>query len=288
MEINYTQEKIGKKQHLAYTYGLDLLTQNSFSRALSKSQMYRLRRLCSRDIDFTSSIANLKRRCINSGYDKQMVNNVLEKANTLKRELIPIIQKEKQDMYKIKWITLSNSHFEKEVTEFVTNINNTVKDYQVSFELIKTTGPSIGSLLFNNFDKPTFYEKCISRCQICDNNSRGENKKVVSTVTGKSYNIDPNINCLNSGIYGITCKCKEQYEGKTTVTNGVRYHQHWTKNTTFKEHLNVCKSNPTLDDVKIQFLENVWNRGKYSLSEREYLWNKRLKGTINVQKTLKT
>ena len=143
-------------------------------------------------------------------------------------------------------------------------------------------------MLFNNFDKPAFQEKCTCRCFICDNDSKGGNKKVVSTVTGKNYHIDPNINCLNSGIYGITCKCKEQYEGKTTVTNCVRYNQHWTNNTTFKEHLNLCKSNPTVDDVKIQFLENVWNRGKYSLSEREYLWNKRLKGTINIQKTLRT
>ena len=33
-------------------------------------------------------------------------------------------------------------------------------------------------------------------------------------------------------------------------------------------------------------LENVWGRGKYTLSEREYLWNKRLKGNINIQKTI--
>ena len=71
------------------------------------------------------------------------------------------------------------------------------------------------------------------------------------------------------------------------MTNDVRYRQHWVKNTTVKEHLDSCKSNPTTNDVKIQFLENVWDRGKYSLSEREYLWNKRLKGTINIQKTIK-
>ena len=42
----------------------------------------------------------------------------------------------------------------------------------------------------------------------------------------------------------------------------------------------------TVNDVKVQFLENVWDRGKYSLSEREFLWNKRLKGNINIQKTI--
>ena len=71
------------------------------------------------------------------------------------------------------------------------------------------------------------------------------------------------------------------------MTHCVRYGQHWSINTTVKEHLEICKSKPTLSNVKVQFLENVWDRGKYSLSEREHLWNRRLKGTINIQKTLK-
>ena len=85
----------------------------------------------------------------------------------------------------------------------------------------------------------------------------------------------------------MTCKCIDQYSGKTTIKNSGRFTQHWTTNTTVNGHLITCKSKPTLGDVKIQFLENVWDRGKYSLSEREYLWNKRLKGTINIQKTIK-
>ena len=89
-----------------------------------------------------------------------------------------------------------------------------------------------------------------------------------------------------TGIYGITCLCVGQYSGKTTVTNGRRFGEHWSKSTSVKEHLKVCVSKPTPGDVKVQFLENVWDRGKYSLSEREYLWNKRIKGTINIQKVL--
>ena len=90
----------------------------------------------------------------------------------------------------------------------------------------------------------------------------------------------------HSGIYLITCKCGEQYIGKTTVSFGKRFNEHWTKNTAVKEHLNRCAEKPTKEDVKIQFVENVWNRGKFSLSEREFLWNKRFKGSINIQKTL--
>ena len=100
------------------------------------------------------------------------------------------------------------------------------------------------------------------------------------------YFINPNINCKNSGIYAITCKCVDQYSGKTTVMNGKRFKEHWSKSTSVKQHLTTCKSNPIQGDVKVQFLENVWDRGKYSLSEREFLWTKRLKGTINVQKVI--
>ena len=97
---------------------------------------------------------------------------------------------------------------------------------------------------------------------------------------------NPHVSCKNSGMYGITCLCVGQYSGKTKVTNGRRFGEHWSKSTSVKEHLNVCLSKPTPGDVKVQFLENVWDRGKYSLSEREYLWNKRIKGTINIQKVL--
>ena len=85
----------------------------------------------------------------------------------------------------------------------------------------------------------------------------------------------------------MTCKCNEQYVGKTTVQFNKRFNEHLNKATSVKEHLENCDTKPTVKDINIQYLENVWNRGKYTLSEREFLWNKRLKGSINLQKTLK-
>ena len=216
-----------------------------------------------------------------------MLNEILKEANSLKRELNCEIIRSVSETNKIRWVTLSGSSFEKEQKDFVNNINGVLKDHHIAFELIKTTGPTIGSQLFNNFDKPIFNnEKCKSRCVVCENDARGDHNNVVSSVTKKKYFINPNINCKNSGIYAITCKCVDQYSGKTTVTNGLRFKEHWSKSTSVKDHLNGCKSKPTLGDVKVQFLENVWDRGKYSLSEREYLWNRRLKGTINIQKII--
>ena len=98
------------------------------------------------------------------------------------------------------------------------------------------------------------------------------------------------MNCINSGTYAVTCDCLTQYTGKTTVCYNVRFPEHFGKNkgSTIFEHSQQCTQGKSMSNYKIQFLENMWNRGKYSLSEREYLWNHRLKGSLNIQKTLKS
>ena len=256
-------------------------------KGIVRSQMYRLRRLCSKDDDFRAAIENLKVRCSNAGYDKEMVDEILAEAGDLKRELRGK-QIRRDDMFKIRWVTLAHSKSEKEIESFVENVNNVLRNNSVAFEVIKTTAPTIGKQLFNNNNSGTdAVADCSSRCKVCGLNARGDVGTAVSSETGESYRIDSGMKCTNSGIYLITCKCKEQYSGKTTVTTGKRFSEHLRKDTSMKDHLNKCRSHPTEDDVKIQFVENVWNRGKYTLSEREYLWNRRMKGSINVQKTLK-
>lgn len=248
--------------------------------------MQRLRRLCSKDEDFKASIDQLKVRCYSSGYDKTMVDNVLEESHSLTRDFRSKPRVE-ETTNMIRWVTLAGSTFEKEQMEFVGNINGVLKEHHIAFEIIKTTGPTIGGQLFNNFDKSSLKtDDCNARCFICKNDARGDLESVISSVTKKKYHINPDISCKNSGIYGITCKCVDQYAGKTTVTNAGRFKEHWSKDTSVRAHLRSCPSKPTVKDVKVQFLENVWGRGKYTLSEREYLWNKRLKGNINIQKTI--
>ena len=217
--------------------------------------MYRLRRLCLREEDFSKAMESLKNRCHNSGYSKEMVKDILKEANTLIRDLHPKKQINIDTKCKIRWVTLSHSHFEKETTEFVRRMNSVLENHHIGFEVIKTTAPSISNLLFNNCDNcdksVNMNEKCRTNCFVCKNNARGDRKCIVSSVTRKKYYINPNINCVNSGIYGVTCKCVDQYGGKTTVSHGVRYQQHWVINTTVKEHLNSCKSKPTVNDVKV-------------------------------------
>ena len=52
-----------------------------------KSQLYRLRKLCSRDTDFRNSVEDLKIRCLRSGYKKDMVQSILNQSDSLARTL---------------------------------------------------------------------------------------------------------------------------------------------------------------------------------------------------------
>ena len=257
-------------------------------KGIVKSQMYRLRRLCSREDDYLSAIAGLKKRCINSGYDQIMVNEILSSAKDLRREIKTVQNIEQNDIHKIRWITLSHSCFESDISSFVKTMNQVLRPEKVQFEMVKTTAPNIGRLLFNNYDR-TYEPRQNCSCMICSNDVRGDDSVVTSSVTKKEYRICSNIDCSNSGIYAFTCKCEGQYSGKTTVGFNHRFPEHWNSaGSSVHKHLQHYKCTDNCSDVKMQFLENVWSRGKYSLSEREYLWNRRLKGVINIQKTLRS
>ena len=78
MDIFKADGTIHSKEHRKETSVNSYLPINSahprhtFS-GIVKSQLFRLRRLCSRDIDFKNSVEDLKIRCLRSGYKKEMV-----------------------------------------------------------------------------------------------------------------------------------------------------------------------------------------------------------------------
>ena len=92
-------------------------------KGIVKSQMYRLRKLCSRDNDFTIAIAELKKRCLNSGYDPNMIEEILRAAKDLKREISTNQPSEPNDSHKIRWVTLSHSCFDSDIEKFTQIMN---------------------------------------------------------------------------------------------------------------------------------------------------------------------
>ena len=103
-----------------------------------------------------------------------------------------------------------------------------------------------------------------------------------------SYAVDNSLRCTDGGIYVVTGACHSQYTGKTVdFCKRFKEHLSTSKSSTVYQHKTKCARCYIPQDFRLTFVENLFSRGKYSLSEREYLWNYRIKGSMNVQKTLK-
>ena len=142
--------------------------------------------------------------------------------------------------------------------------------------------------LFNNRNaKIPSASKCSRKaCKCCDN-ACFIMPSITSTTTSRTYKL-PSLRCNDAGIYAIKCqRCHQQYIGKTTTSFAKRFTEHFQKSSksAVKEHLAACTAK-SHENFEMSFLESMHNRGKFTLSEREYLWNQRLKGSINIQKTL--
>ena len=107
-------------------------------------------------------------------------------------------------------------------------------------------------------------------------------------MKGTEYKVEKNLSCNEGGIYVAEGACTNQYTGKT-VLFGNRCIEHFKngKSAIF-EHMQECLQCNNENDFKVTYVESYLSRGKYSLSEREMLWNERIKGLINVHKTLKS
>ena len=253
-----------------------------------KSQLYRVRKLCSQESDYEEAVSKLKDRCINSGYDASWVNPILEEAKSIRRTLeYTSIQSESNDKEELRLVILSGTTYEDEFKQFAKRMNSLLKDV-IKVQIVMSTGPTLGRLLFNNTNKVLgSIEPCGNDCMVCHNELQDKSGGVTSSVTRKNYNIEKNLTCKNGGIYVVKGACNSQYSGKT-IHFDTRGNQHFATNSTavgnHRKDCNVCNS---AKDFSISFVENYLNRGKYSLSEREFFWNNRIKGFINGQKTLK-
>ena len=254
-----------------------------------KSQLYRVRKLCSREIDYKEAVLNLKTRCVNSGYNVSLINSILGEAKNIQRNLeytnIKPLLDEKENL---RLVILSGTKYQNEFKKFAQQMNSLVKD--INIQIVMSTGPTLGRLLFNNNDKVIGSDKlCGQNCLICRNGLQDKSGEVVSSVTGIKYNVERNLSCNNGGIYVVKGSCNSQYSGKT-IHFGTRGKEHLetSKSTAIYHHKQKCNQCNTVKDFDITFVENYLNKGKYSLSEREFFWNNRIKGVINKQKTLKS
>ena len=176
------------------------------------------------------------------------------------------------------------------IKEFTNQMNKALKMHRIKLELVMSTGLSIGRSLFNNNVGPSPSSSSCSAasCQICTKNARMIEAEVVSPTNGRSYPVNKHLKCTDRGIYQISCSCTSLYTGKTSTSFSQRFSEHFkSSSSAVYNHSKSCSMGNKVEDFSEKFLESMYSRDKYSLSEREYLWNERLRGALNIQKTLK-
>ena len=168
-------------------------------------------------------------------------------------------------------------------------MNSYLSSFGFKIEIVRSTAPTIGQLLFNNNNKSSVIQECnMNNCVVCPIGTQNKSGLVKSSVTNKEYKVDKDLTCNEGGVYIVSANCSGQYTGKTVhFGNRNVYHFH-TNTTAISDHQRLCNECNSPENYSLTFVENYLRRGKYSLSEREMLWNTRIKGIINAQKTLKS
>lgn len=297
MDIFKADGTIHSKEHRKETSVNSYLPFNSahprhtFS-GIVKSQLFRLRRLCSRNTDFKNSVEDLKIRCLRSGYKKEMVESILSQSFSLERNLIKTIMVNPtiDNKIKVRLVILSGTWYEKEFTKFAKQMNSSLSQSNFKIEIVKGTAPTIGQYLFNNNNKSLATVECrVDNCLVCPNELQSKSGIVKSVLKDTTYKVDKELSCNEGGIYVIQGICTGQYTGKT-INFGNRCNEHFKKSklSSIHDHMGTCQQCNNFKDFSVTYVEGYFSRGKYSLSEREMLWNDRIKGVINVHKTLKS
>ena len=90
-----------------------------------KSQLYRLHRLCYRNIDYENAVADLKLRCIKSEYPITVIGNILNTAPNIIRTITKNPQLHNQDETPtVSLVVLSGRSYGKLFSDFATKMNN--------------------------------------------------------------------------------------------------------------------------------------------------------------------
>ena len=216
-----------------------------------------------------------------------MVDSILGQSKQIQRDLNKVKRLPNEDG-NLRLIILTGTSYENEFKKFARQMNSLLNDFKI--QIVMSTGPTLARLLFNNSNiNINANEQCDPNCFVCKNGLQNKSGAVVSTVSGMKYQVPKYLSCGNGGIYVVKGRCNGQYSGKT-IHFGIRGKEHFVTNKTSSiyNHKQTCKECNTFKDFDITYVENFTNRGKYSLSEREYFWNNRIKGVINTQKTLKS
>ena len=148
-----------------------------------KSQLIRIRRLCSRQTDYIEAAGRLKERCKASGYKDADIQEVFANFEDLSRELEDRVREDDDNMYKVRLITLAGTPYAADIEAFAGRMNRVLVSSRIHVQIVKTTGPSLAKLLFRNNTNFGNEVNC-GNCIICRSGGMNDTGVVKRTVTG--------------------------------------------------------------------------------------------------------
>lgn len=116
--IIHTKEHRKETSSLSYLPVQSAHAKHTFS-GIVKSQMWRLRRICSKQLDFEAALLELEKRCLRSGYDARMVQDIINDGRNCERVLVRSAEAEVPEKKEIiKLVVLAGTCYGTLFTQF--------------------------------------------------------------------------------------------------------------------------------------------------------------------------
>ena len=269
-------------------------------RSIIYSEAIRFRRLNELDEHYHKSLEVLKKKCYTSGFNKEMVDDMITLAKQWKERFSPPNSNVRDDKPKTVWVThfpamLRPSRKEKELNPAA----------MVAYKRPKTLGgtlTSYRSLAHNSGNTKVKGSRGCNHCKLCGKyggENMVNNTAEITSPSGTTYKIHHLIKCKDYGIYVATCRrCPAQYVGQTVKTFSERWNTHrstWNRGSSkdddqaallihYRNHHMEHKNVKLSDAFSVTFVDCPLNPKDLDMLESS--WISRLESRININKTI--
>jgi hypothetical protein len=261
------------------------------------SESTRMRRLNERDEDYRMAIEKLEDKCIKSGFDKNLVKDMVNLTKQWKDRFSPPIVSKPKSESRLVWTT----QFPKllKLTNKEKNLNQKA---MVSYKRPMTLAAHITNYrkVAHEITSAKGSQPC-NHCALCGmygGKAMVSKTEFIQSNSGKVFPINCQLTCKDLGIYVATCRlCASQYVGQTAKSFSDRWSQHrsiWKNGCSdFDDRaalrIHYAKNHPKADCINIADAFEVTfvdrpNNPK-NLDVLESSWISRLCASININKT---
>ena len=119
-----------------------------------------------------------------------MVQQILRPSYTLETRLSNIDRTFEDQKISIRLVTLAGT-YEKEFINFAKQMNSYLVSFGFKIEIVRSTAPTIGRVLFNNNNKSSVVQECnLNNCMVCPIGIQNKSGLTKSSVTNTVYKVE--------------------------------------------------------------------------------------------------